>query len=1107
MAKGIVANSALNAAAGMLMLLTGFACSIIAARLLGPEANGIIAFSLWLATTGALVAELGTGVILLRMLPQLRAQGYDAARRRGFAAFLVTPTLISTVILAVLYWLVFIASEELHWAETAPSIALVTGILFVIQSVGAFTKNYLIGEQRLDTFVKLTTVASVLQLVTVLGGAMLYGVEGALIGYAAGQFVLFLYTLRIIFQRRDRCDVPTKFLVSSSLVLSAEFVIDSIFLNRIEILFLQQFWSVQLVGFYAVSLSLANLALQLPVQLTGSLLPYYSHRRHSTDEGAGLSPEVFSGVIRALSYITLPMSFGLAAISTGLVSAVFGEAFRPAGMIVALLALSSPAYVLMAILTQYLFSIDRAKTRLYTGMAGGAVIVIGCLLAVPWFGGEGAAVARLAGFTVMCLIMIRATGFGRSLSGLYVTLAKVSGASLVVAGAAMLAEYFIPGPVGIIFAIAAGFLAYPFALRMLGAVPAEDGRVLINISGSLPGRLPPLFRRSILFITPGAGIDIGMDNPGADQTLQTTGEPVEGAGRAAAMPVAFDGTIGLFTPEDDSAAPRQAAVLLLPPWGFEEMCTRKFFRILSEHLAANGIPSLRFDYPGTGDAPGGPDSGLNIGDWDKAVLAAADRLKALSGREKIMIVGQGVGAMLAQRLGGEISGIDAIALLAPALNGRTYLREVALWSKVVDQGLGLREDQRDNDGVSIASLKLPTAIAEAIRKTNLTTPQGLAAGQVLVLERPVRMSDTGFADGLRELGANVVFDVFEGYDDLVANPTIQKMPMETIAKLIGWMRNIDPVAEGSRTPKVVLPPAELAGDGYRERLMRFGDNDHLYGVLCLPEVRQDAASVLILTTAYDRSAGWGRSGVNTARDLARYGIASFRYDTANVGDSAPLPGTPQQVLYSATQNRDVDAALDLMQRELGGKVLVSGRCSGGYLALRNAVRDQRVTGVISVNPFVLYWDPERPVDAGLQFVPRSLDDYGQRMARVETLKRLFAGEINIPAAARNIAIALGKRIARRATPLLRQLPGKRHIHREVRDSFRTFQERKIPVSLIYSEGDVGLDDLHLHFGEQGSGLDSYSNVKLTMLPDTDHNLTPAVSRRVVFDEILRLARA
>ncbi|WP_246697340.1 hypothetical protein [Rhizobium sp. G21] len=86
MSKNIMANSMLNAAAGMLLLVTGFVCSIVAARLLGPEANGVIAFSLWFATTGALVAELGTGVLLMRMLPKLKVEGYDEKRRRGFAA-------------------------------------------------------------------------------------------------------------------------------------------------------------------------------------------------------------------------------------------------------------------------------------------------------------------------------------------------------------------------------------------------------------------------------------------------------------------------------------------------------------------------------------------------------------------------------------------------------------------------------------------------------------------------------------------------------------------------------------------------------------------------------------------------------------------------------------------------------------------------------------------------------------------------------------------------------------------------------------------------------------------------------------------------------------
>ena len=91
--------------------------------------------------------------------------------------------------------------------------------------------------------------------------------------------------LRIAVARRNSCGVGLGYLVSSSLILSAEFINSSIFLNRIELVFLQHYWGIEAVGFYAVGLSLANLALQLPVQLSGSLLPYYSEQMHSQASG------------------------------------------------------------------------------------------------------------------------------------------------------------------------------------------------------------------------------------------------------------------------------------------------------------------------------------------------------------------------------------------------------------------------------------------------------------------------------------------------------------------------------------------------------------------------------------------------------------------------------------------------------------------------------------------------------------------------------------------------------------------------------------------------------------------------------------------------------
>jgi alpha-beta hydrolase superfamily lysophospholipase len=579
-----------------------------------------------------------------------------------------------------------------------------------------------------------------------------------------------------------------------------------------------------------------------------------------------------------------------------------------------------------------------------------------------------------------------------------------------------------------------------------------------------------------------------------------------GAGREAAMPVAAGGIAGLFQPADAGVPPRKAAILMLPPWGFEDMCTRKFYRLIAEHLAGMGMASLRIDYPGTGDSAGGPEDDWTFADWENAAIASAATLRALTGRQDIIVIGQGIGATIAQTAGAGIGDVSGIVLLAPVQSGRTYLRELSMWSRVVDQGLGLRDDQRDLEGVSIAGLRMPQAVADAIRKINITAPTSIIAPHYLLLERAARLGDTTFADALTSHGAAVTTKVFDGYDELVLNPTFQTIPVQTIQRIGEWVADINPVS-AEQGAAVTPPSAEIRGEGYRETLVRFGAGNNLYGIFCVPDIVQPGKAVLILTTSYDRASGWGRSGVDTARKLASEGIASFRFDSANVGDSPPHADSPPQVLYSELQTRDAMAAVDLMQAELGGDVMVVGRCSGAYLAIRHALADSRVSGLVTINPFTFFWEPGKPVDGVLRFVPRSLEDYGNRLARLDTLKRLFSGDIDIRSASRNIALVITRRLGRFATPLLNQLPGRRPLHQETRRTFKSFAARDMPVGLIYSEGDVGLEDLNRHYGAGGKGLGRYGNVRLTMLADTDHNLTPPHSRELAFHEILRVARA
>ncbi|MFS8045219.1 alpha/beta fold hydrolase [Rhizobium sp. BR 314] len=580
--------------------------------------------------------------------------------------------------------------------------------------------------------------------------------------------------------------------------------------------------------------------------------------------------------------------------------------------------------------------------------------------------------------------------------------------------------------------------------------------------------------------------------------------------RSAAMPVTFAGTVGLFMAAAKPSA--GTAVLFLSPWGFEEMCLRKFWRILAEDLSDVGIASLRFDYTGTGDALDFADDGEGLTSWEKTALAAAAKLKSLSSCDRLILIGQGLGSVIASRLAERTTEIDGIAFLAPVTSGRAHLRELTVWSKMIDESMGLSEAQRQTEGVTVASLRMPDTVADAVKKLNLMNLAGLATPNCLVLARPNRPGDADFARHVETLVPHVEQAIYEGYDDLVSNPTIAVMPAIAGHKVVKWAKSIAGQS-GVSAPNdpEVASAASLVGEGFVETPLRFGKGKRLYGILCEPEGKRKGATALLLTTAYDRHAGWGRMSVTMARALARDGIASLRFDTANVGDSPPLPDAPEQVLYSKEQQRDVAEALDLLEARRLLPAFAIGRCSGGYLAFQAAVRDTRCQGLVTANPYSFSWDESRSVDEALRFAPRSLETYGRKFLQLETLKRLLGGQIDAKSALRNLATVLSRRAMRSGRRLLGVLPFLAGAQGPVINGFRALSKRRVDISLIYSAHDIGLDHLREQFGQDAAGLKQFPEIRLTLIAEADHNLTPPDARRIYLQEVkemgLRLGKA
>lgn len=408
---------------------------------------------------------------------------------------------------------------------------------------------------------------------------------------------------------------------------------------------------------------------------------------------------------------------------------------------------------------------------------------------------------------------------------------------------------------------------------------------------------------------------------------------------------------------------------------------------------------------------------------------------------------------------------------------------------------------------SIAGLTLPAGIVATLQELNAELFEAAASVPIFLAARPESASDCQLRERLSTLGATLQDCAFPDYDRLVENPHGQRFPKTLMKDFIEWIKALPEAT--NLIDEIPAPPTASAvvTDGtVRETAVRIGEGDkQLIGTICEPENDGAIVTVVLLSTAYDHQAGWSRSGVELARRLAGKGIASLRFDSAGVGDSPPFFGRRDQVVYDDQQIADLEIVrsfLDTIGRT--GPALLYGRCSGAYVAFRAAAQDMRWAGCIAVNPYIFRW-LGTPTAEVARSAPRPLSDYSQRALRIDTFYRLIRGDINVGAAVRHIRTRLAQRLSNLLAPLLGPWMPTERLNKAVHADFRSLSRRQAGTRLVYSAGDVGLDNLYAHFGKGAVKLTAFPNTELHIIEDTDHNITPKASRDVLYGIVERAA--
>jgi hypothetical protein len=134
----------------------------------------------------------------------------------------------------------------------------------------------------------------------------------------------------------------------------------------------------------------------------------------------------------------------------------------------------------------------------------------------------------------------------------------------------------------------------------------------------------------------------------------------------------------------------------------------------------------------------------------------------------------------------------------------------------------------------------------------------------------------------------------------------------------------------------------------KERVVTFGVEGTLVGVLCEPDTRPSPVVVVMSNVGLNHRVGPSRIWVELARRLARGGISSFRFDVSGLGDSPPRHDLLSDVERSIL---DLESALDWLSGNVSGKFVLISLCSGTDNAHPVSVRDERVEASVFIDGY------------------------------------------------------------------------------------------------------------------------------------------------------------
>lgn len=553
-------------------------------------------------------------------------------------------------------------------------------------------------------------------------------------------------------------------------------------------------------------------------------------------------------------------------------------------------------------------------------------------------------------------------------------------------------------------------------------------------------------------------------------------------------------------------AVQPVGLVLCSPLGREAISSHRTYRHLAQMAAARGLPTLRFDYDGTGDSAGTDTDAERLEAWINSIVLAVQTLQSTCSVDHVCLFGVRLGATLAMLATARLPQVPALVAVDPVVNGKRYLRELRALAATGFAAAGSTDKERG----------LEEAAGFATTEATRTSMSGVDLGQIdsnyltdaLILERSDLQPDARLPAALGQHGVRVTREPWVGYAEMMLDPHDTVVPMRMLDTAVCWVLTLKPTPRPANDiPVLAVKPSlsvTVASDEtlVRETAVYLDVERSMFAIVSEPDssrpahITQSKTVLLLVSSGATHHIGPNRLYVRIARTLAARGLTVIRMDLAGIGDSPPRPGEQENIVYTTGATEDIRQALDYARTRLQAQEIHSaGVCSGAYHSLKAAAAGLSLQSVIIINPLTYFWKEGQSLAQPSYLDMAEAMRYQQSSRQWSSWLKLLRGEVNLAF----IGSIILRRVAKKGIHTWREVC--RRLGLPLTDDLAAELQRiadlGIKLHFIFSATDPGLPMLLEQGGSSVPRLERKGKLQLETINDADHTFTPGLAQRAL----------